>query len=260
MLSGIALLSLFATSSCADEPENEETKGLDNLKTEIKSDGTTTSGAIFSDIDGTTFWLDYVKYKIVDSHLEIIGYDEIELPKEPKLYAEVKLNGVTLKTRILDSDAFREAKLKKLIIPNTVTLIKDRCFYKCSSLLSIVLSEKTTYLGVGCFAYCTSLTSIDLPIGITSIGEACFYYCSSLSSIIFPETVTEIGLHAYSECKSLRFIVFMPNTPPNLSYSYFDDPYNPVIVYIPQESLDKYKNDINFEYNDYKYLDILPIE
>ena len=199
------MCGIFMTLSCADEPY--DVQPMDNLKTEILPNGDATSGAVFSRIDEKTFWLDYVKYRIVDSHLEIIGYDNVELRKEPKLYAEVTIDGATLKTRRIGcfngEGAFEYAKCEKIIIPETVTYIDDACFRNCTSLTSITLPEGLTGIGYGCFSDCESLASITLPEGLTKIEDRCFYGCTSLVSITLPEDLTYIGSSCFCNCISL---------------------------------------------------------
>ena len=64
-----------------------------------------------------------------------------------------------------------------LVIPNTVTEIKDFAFYGYESLKSLSFEEnsKLTSLGTGAFYHCSALTSIILPDTITTVGECVFY-------------------------------------------------------------------------------------
>lgn len=200
-----ALLSIFLTlsalciSSCSsdnDEPElpptaadkdGQDTSSNANNSVVINSDGTSSNGAVFARLNDNTFFLDYVKYKIVDAHLEIISYDKQELPDEPKLYAEVTLDGTLYKTRSINEGAFAGANLKSIVIPATVTMINHACFAGCTALTSVKLPDGLTRLGnhwnhaneynSGCFSGCTSLTSITLPAGLTNIEDNCFARC-----------------------------------------------------------------------------------
>lgn len=179
---------------------------MDHLTTEVLSNGTTSSGAIFSRIDDETFWLDYVKYKIVDSHLEIVGYDKIELPANPKLYAEVKINGVVLKTRKIASFAFESSRCSKVTIPYSVIVLENCCFHQCESLSSISLPDKMTSIGIECFAFCSSLEYIELPSELDCLGCECFWRCSSLTTIRLPESLTSLSPGCFSDCTALSSI------------------------------------------------------
>lgn len=168
----VALLAIGSTS-CKDEkdePDNPlESKNEipqvspDSYSVVINSDGTATGGAVFSRQTESIFYLDYVRYRITSSHLDIIGCDRAELPSKPKLYAEVTLEGALYKTREISYGAFQYTdKIESIVIPKTVTTI-----------------------GQYTFSNCTSLRLVTLPDGLTSMGEYCFNGCDALSRIIF---------------------------------------------------------------------------
>jgi hypothetical protein len=75
-------------------------------------------------------------------------------------------------------------------------------------------------LGNFCFSECSGLTSIDLPSSIISLNYSCFLYCTN---------VTSISCHA--------------TTPPGCSENCFYG-FNSSLckLYVPQESIDKYKS------------------
>ena len=63
-------------------------------------------------------------------------------------------------------------------LPEGVTNIGNKAFYKCSSLTAITLPESVTSIGNSAFSYCSSLTSINIPKGVTNIGNSAFYGCN----------------------------------------------------------------------------------
>ncbi|MBO5312973.1 MAG: leucine-rich repeat domain-containing protein [Clostridia bacterium] len=71
--------------------------------------------------------------------------------------------------------------ITELVIPNTVTEIKNNAFYNCDSLTSITIPDSVTSIGWCAFENCTSLASITIPDGVTSIGYGVFYGCTSLT-------------------------------------------------------------------------------
>ncbi|MCM1071621.1 MAG: leucine-rich repeat domain-containing protein [[Clostridium] fimetarium] len=163
----MALFAVLSTGCSNDEPDNPSSSA-DNNSVTIKGDGSATGGAVYSKIDDTTFFLDYVKYRIVDSHLEIIGYDKVELPAEPRLYSEVKIDGTVYKTREIASGAFYDAKCTKITLPAGICNMKG---------------SYSDYFG--CFEYCDFLESVVLPASLETIGKYCFSGCSKLSKVVF---------------------------------------------------------------------------
>ncbi|KAL7721751.1 hypothetical protein QTN25_001396 [Entamoeba marina] len=58
--------------------------------------------------------------------------------------------------------------LQTIIIPTTVTSIRDECFFGCKSLLSLVIPTTVKFIGIDCFCKCSSLTQILLPLNENS--------------------------------------------------------------------------------------------
>lgn len=157
---GLLLAVCFVSCSKDDEPGNGDDPGKNpnqpenNSSVTINPDGSTSTKAVFSPIDETTFYIDYVKYQIVDSHLEIIGYDPFELKGDVKPYASVKYLGTTYNTRIIKPEAFKSCEtITSINIPNTVTKIWELAFYGCSALTTVYISDGVTVLGSRVFYY-----------------------------------------------------------------------------------------------------------
>ena len=74
-------------------------------------------------------------------------------------------------------------EVNSLIIPESVTEIKDYTFACCGSLTSINISEGVTSIGEYAFFSCDNVTSITIPKSITSIGEVAFqgYYPAEIT-------------------------------------------------------------------------------
>ena len=70
----------------------------------------------------------------------------------------------------------------ELVIPESVTEIKDYVFQGCS-VTQVTIGNSVTSIGDYAFCKCSGLTSITLPNSVTSIGDYVFYECPSLSSI-----------------------------------------------------------------------------
>ena len=94
----------------------------------------------------------------------------------------------------------------EVVLPDSITEIRNWAFYNRTSITSIVMSNNVTYIGTHAFGVCTSLESITLPDGLTSIAEFAFYFCESLTNINIPESVTSIGDSAFVCCSNLTHI------------------------------------------------------
>ena len=113
-----------------------------------------------------------------------------------------------------------EAHVTELVIPNTVTAIKNNAFYNCTSLTSVTVPSSVTSIGSSAFYNCTGELTVNCNIpsasssrngafygskfsavtigdGVTRIGSFAFYGSSSLTAITIPESVTSIGRDAF---------------------------------------------------------------
>ena len=71
----------------------------------------------------------------------------------------------------------------EIVIPDTVTVIKDYSFSYFRNVTSIKLPSYVTSIGVESFRGCASLTSIALPSTLKSINTQAFYLCSKLKTV-----------------------------------------------------------------------------
>lgn len=139
--------------------------------------------------------------------------------------------------------------LKDVTIGKGLTLLGYGVFRGCTSLEEIVIPDNIKSLGLMTFAYCTNLKNITLPEGMVTIGgsgsqQETFQSCQKLSSITIPSTVTSIGGHVFGNCTSLTTIYSKPTKPPtggNLFYSSDSNILDNITIYVPQESVEKYK-------------------
>ena len=73
--------------------------------------------------------------------------------------------------------------VENLIIPNSVTEIKDGAFYGCASITSVTIPDSVISIGGVAFKNCRSLTSVIIPDSVTSIGSRAFEYCYGLTGV-----------------------------------------------------------------------------
>lgn len=87
-----------------------------------------------------------------------------------------------------------------IVIPDTVTSIKDYAFYGYITATSVTLPNGLASIGKDAFAFCSKLESINVPDGATEIAERAFYYCNGLKTVTLPNSITTIGEMAFCEC------------------------------------------------------------
>ncbi|MBQ6863816.1 MAG: leucine-rich repeat protein [Clostridia bacterium] len=119
-----------------------------------------------------------------------------------------------------------------LVIPDSVTEVKDYAFYWCESLTSVTIPDSVTSIGDRAFAFCESLTSVTIGDSVTSIGDYAFYGCESLTSVTIPDSVTSIGDGAFGECTSLTSVT-IPDSVTSIGYRAFEDCTSLTSVTIP---------------------------
>ena len=100
----------------------------------------------------------------------------------------------------------KKDSVKKVVIEDGVTSIRNSAFYDCNSLTSITIPNSVTSIGDSAFSNCYYLTNITIPNSVTSIENYAFRSCSSLTSITIPDSVTSIGKLAFYSCDSLTSI------------------------------------------------------
>ena len=75
----------------------------------------------------------------------------------------------------------------------------------------------------------------------SSVGQNAFVNCSKLKSVTFPDTVTSFGNYALQSCTSLEEVILYSTTPPTLGTKVFNYITKQFIIYVPDESVDTYK-------------------
>lgn len=104
---------------------------------------------------------------------------------------------------ILYSLGIDRDEITSVYIPENVTELDDRCFYRYKSLQDVDLKNVTS-LGDGCFYGCRSLQNIDLK-NVSELGDDCFYCCDSLQAVDL-KNVTELGNNCFGFCESLQSV------------------------------------------------------
>lgn len=98
---------------------------------------------------------------------------------EAEIPAEIDGHVITM----VEVDCFKDnPDLKKVTLPDTITVIEDYAFYQCYGLEEINIPESVEKIGFQAFYGC-ALTEINIPAGLTEIENFAFEGCNSLKAV-----------------------------------------------------------------------------
>ena len=107
-------------------------------------------------------------------------------------------------------DTFAKSNITEIIIPEGITHIQDRAFYKCKKLVRVVFPSTLVYIGESAFLGCESLEKIVLPPSLRLIDTSAFMSCRNLSSISLGNGVITIKQKAF--CGTAIESITIPNS------------------------------------------------
>ena len=108
---------------------------------------------------------EYLKFTISDNNAYYY-LSECDPLAEGEVVIPSTYNGLPVK--IVGAYSFEKCSLiTSVVIPDSVTEIRNHAFYKCSRLESVNIPNKVTKLWTEVFAECTSLKSIVIPDSVT---------------------------------------------------------------------------------------------
>jgi glycosyltransferase involved in cell wall biosynthesis/ssDNA-binding Zn-finger/Zn-ribbon topoisomerase 1 len=101
-------------------------------------------------------------------------------------------------------------KLKCIVIPEYVTVIKKGMFYGCDNLVSVEIPNTVQEIQPYAFYQCRNLRNIIFKEGsrLGKIGNYAFTGCRMLKTMSLPSNIVQIGRYAFAECCSLRQLSF----------------------------------------------------
>ena len=98
--------------------------------------------------------------------------------------------------------------------------------FKNAEIITVIIPDSVTSIGDQAFSGCRSLTSIIIPDSVTSIGDFVFSCCSALTSVIIPDSVSSMGYDVFCNCEKLQYNVYG-----NTKYlGNADNPYHALIT------------------------------
>ena len=157
--------------------------------------------------------------------------------------------------------------LQSIDVPASVTEISQSAFENCRSLKTITFggqaasvpgrlnvpaasASQLQTIGNWAFYNCHELQNLTIPEGVTEIGDGAFYGCVYLENLSLPASVQSIGDNCFALCAKLQKITVNAPVPPSIQAKTFYDVKRQVPVYVPDESVNAYKNDAQWsEFN-----------
>jgi transcriptional regulator with XRE-family HTH domain len=89
------------------------------------------------------------------------------------------------------------SRIKRVQIPETVTVIGEGAFQDCEALEYVNLPNGISMIDSFTFDGCINLKEITLPSGVTYIGREAFADCRACERIVIPASVYKIGYYAF---------------------------------------------------------------
>ena len=144
-------------------------------------------------------------------------------------------------------NVFTWTAVKKIILPETVTVIKMGAFQDSSQLEEIVIPDSVKEIGMLAFERCKKLKSITVPGAVRVINTGTFGECDALKSVTIPESVKFIYDHAFARCSALEDIyVSWPEAgaiPSVDSTAFYKVDISSVRLHVPEGTGDIYEKD-----------------
>lgn len=265
MLSLLPPMMLLTTvTSCSKDyivdPNNNNNYGGDNNRQDqeivvtVDANGNADGGHSFTRIDETSFYIDALKYAVIDGNLAVSGYDPVFFTGAAKPISKLIYNGRTFDVVGIADNAFKNSTvLTSITIGKNITRIGRNAFEGCSDLKKVIVPDIAAWCGISfgsnplCYAHhlysneITEITNLVIPNGVTSISDDSFSGSSGLTSVSIPNSVTRIGGGAFKDCSSLTSII-IPNSVTSIWYDAFDGCYFVHESFVNKSSLTAYNN------------------
>lgn len=220
ILALISSVSLFAVFSYADDKDKGGFKIVEVTDEDKEVDDECDELLIRGDMYFTEMTLDGFEMKTNKLKIETekgVAVDNSELQYIFQYCNLWEVEELDLSSaRLLDKE-FRARVLlpcktvKKITLPDNVTLLGDFVFYDWENLEEINMPSALTEIGKATFSGCKSLKEIEeWPVNLTKIGEQAFLECESFVDVKLPDTLKYIGKFAFADCTNLKEII-MPN-------------------------------------------------
>lgn len=111
--------------------------------------------------------------------------------------------------------------------------------FKEASITSITMPEGLESIGGDAFLSCKNLTKVKVPNTVTSVGNGSFALCSKLESISYGKNVNKIGKDIFTGLSSLKYVYSLNPTPPAVDT--WGTTTTSATLYVPANSIESYR-------------------
>lgn len=149
---------------------------------------------------------DYDYIQLEDGTVEIAKYngtDEVvEIPGEIDGAAVTSIGEHAFDNYLYDNNS----NITSVTIPEGVTNIGSRAFYKCKSLVEVSIPEGVKTIGTHAFSSCINLREVTIPDSVETLGFGALSFCEALESVTLSNKLTKIEENEFVGCKNLASI------------------------------------------------------
>ena len=159
------------------------------------------------------------------------------------------LRNVTLPDSVatLNGYSFSECyALEKMYVPDSVSTMGNYAFNKCYALKSVHLPSGIASIGSNAFYQCYALSRISIPSGVSTMGSSAFYECHALREFTVPSGVTALPSGTFYNCYGMKAYHILPEVPPTLNSSAFNNIPSDCVIYVPAGSVESYLADASW--------------
>ncbi len=137
-------------------------------------------------------------------------------------------------------NAFRTKKIKRCVIPDTVSELEDHVFYDCRKLEEVRFPKALTAMGTHVCSCCERLDHVVFPNGMTKVPKDAFTGCDSLRDMTLPDTVTTIEESAFENSSVPASILLQGNIKEIQSHAFLLDGWSELVLPATVEKVDAY--------------------
>lgn len=134
--------------------------------------------------------------------------------------------------------AFKNAKFKKILLPQKLIRINSSAFQECKYLEYIEFPERLQVIDDMAFMGCRNLKAVQLSDSLSSLGKQSFSN-TGLEQVELPKNLKEVQNSTFSGCHNLKIVVLKENLKRIGDYAFFDTAIKNVAIPLTVEYIGK---------------------